>query len=304
MAMLQTIKMSTDSKALLFGLFAVSLWSTVATAFKMALTVLDTFQLVFYANLTAVMMLLAIVAARGKLPDLRSTFIEQWRLTLFAGSLNPVIYYLILFKAYDLLPAQVAMSINYTWAIVLTVMTIIILKQRVLLADGIAACVCYIGVFIIASGGDIISFKQAGLAGLGLALFSTMIWAGYWTLNIADKREPVIGLTLNFLVALPLSASLCTAFTEFSINCKGALAATYVGLIEMAIAFVLWSIALKTTDNASRVSNLIFLSPFLSLIIINQVLGEAILPATLIGLALIVGGLIYQQHAHSLAAGA
>ena len=304
MAMPQSVKMNTDSKALLFGLAAVACWSTVATAFKMALAVLDTIQLVFYANLTAVIMLLAIVTGLGQLQNLRSTFMGHWRLTLVAGSLNPVIYYLVLFKAYDLLPAQVAMSINYTWAIVLTVMTIIFLKQRVLLADGIAACVCYIGVFIIASGGDIIFFKQAGLAGLGLALFSTMIWAGYWTLNIADKREPVIGLTLNFLVALPLSASLCTAFTQFSINYKGALAATYVGLIEMAIAFVFWSIALKTTDNASRVSNLIFLSPFLSLIIINQVLGEAILPATLIGLALIVGGLIYQQHAHSRAVGA
>ena len=126
-----------------------------------------------------------------------------------------------------------------------------------------------------------------------------MIWAAYWTLNIVDERESIIGLTLNFLFALPLTASLCFVLSELSINYHGALAAIYVGLIEMAIAFILWSIALNTTTNASRVSNLIFLSPCLSLIIINQVLGEAIMTQTIIGLMLIFCGLIYQQHAHA-----
>ena len=289
---------SQEAKALLYGLGAVLCWSTVATAFKVALTVLDTVQLVFYANLTAVVLLLGIVAARGDMLKLPSVFVAHWHLTLMAGALNPVIYYLILFKAYELLPAQVAMTINYTWSIVLVFMTIVFLRQRILPADGIAALVCYSGVFVIATGGDIYAFSQAGIVGLVLALLSTVIWAGYWTLNIADKREPVTGLTLNFIVALPLSAGVCAITTDFSVSLDGLLAATYVGIVEMAVAFVLWSIALKLTQNAARVSNLIFLAPFVSLVIINQVLGEAILPATLVGLLFIIGGLIYQQRAH------
>ena len=150
--------MGPSSKALLFGLAAVVCWSTVATAFKVALLVLEPIQLVFYANLTAVLMLLAIVAARGQIQEIPVTFVSHWRLTFLAGTLNPFAYYLILFKAYELLPAQVAMSINYSWAIVLTFMTVIFLKQQVLLADMIAAFVCYSGVFFIASGGDVTSF--------------------------------------------------------------------------------------------------------------------------------------------------
>ena len=45
----------------------------------------------------------------------------------------------------------------------------------------------------------------------------------------------------------------------------------------------------------SRVGNLIFLAPMLSLVFIALVLGEAIHPATLVGLALIVPGVLLQH---------
>ncbi|MBN1460595.1 MAG: hypothetical protein JXA57_13760, partial [Armatimonadetes bacterium] len=40
---------------------------------------------------------------------------------------------------------------------------------------------------------------------------------------------------------------------------------------------------------------LIFLSPLLSLLFIRRFVGEEILPATLVGLALIVGGIVWQR---------
>ena len=38
------------------------------------------------------------------------------------GFLNPFLYYVVLFKAYDLLPAQEAQPLNYTWAITLAIL--------------------------------------------------------------------------------------------------------------------------------------------------------------------------------------
>jgi drug/metabolite transporter (DMT)-like permease len=63
----------------------------------------------------------------------------------------------------------------------------------------------------------------------------------------------------------------------------------------MGITFLLWSAALKQAENVSRVANLIFLAPVLSLVLIQWVLGEAIHPATLIGFACIVPAVIFQQ---------
>jgi len=287
-----------EQKALLYGLAAVACWSTVATAFKLALAELDVFQLVFFSTLTASLALTVAVAATTGLPSLVKDLKDHWRITLAAGLMNPMLYYVILFQAYDLLPAQVAMSINYTWAIVLSLMAIVFLGQRILAADIGAAVICYSGVFVIATQGDVTSFTSVNLSGIGLALLSTVIWAGYWTLNVADKRDSLNGLCLNFLVALPLSLLACLLFSDLNVTLKGAGGAIYVGLVEMAIAFLLWSKALKLTTNAARVSNLIFLSPFVSLIIINQLLGEPLFVTTFIGLFLIISGLLYQQAMH------
>lgn len=287
-----------EKKALLFGLGAVVCWSTVATAFKLTLAELDVFQLVFFSTLTASLTLTSAVAATSGLPALINDLKEHWRITLAAGLMNPMLYYVILFQAYDLLPAQVAMSINYTWAIVLSLMAIVFLGQKILAADIGAAVICYGGVFVIATQGDITSFGDVSLAGIGLALLSTVIWAGYWTLNVADKRDSLNGLCLNFMLALPLSLLACLLFSDLTVTIRGVGGAIYIGLVEMAIAFLLWSRALKLTTNAARVSNLIFLAPFVSLVIINQLLGEPLFITTFIGLVLIISGLLYQQAMH------
>jgi drug/metabolite transporter (DMT)-like permease len=63
----------------------------------------------------------------------------------------------------------------------------------------------------------------------------------------------------------------------------------------MGITFVLWLSALKLSENTAKVGNLIFISPFISLVFIHYLVGEDILPSTFIGLVLIVAGLLIQQ---------
>ena len=105
------------------------------------------------------------------------------------------------------------------------------------------------------------------------------------------------------MIALPLTAGICAVFSGFSLSFDGLIAATYIGVVEMAVAFLLWSVALNLSTNASRVSNLIFLSPFISLVLISRVLGEEISSSTFLGLILIIAGLVYQQKAHIKAQG-
>ena len=281
-------------RALAYGLVSVACWSTVATAFKLALRDLDPWQLVFLATATASLTLLAVVLVQGRGRELLEGAAKHWRFTMLAGLLNPVLYYLVLFKAYELLPAQVALAINYTWSIVMTLMAMLILRQPVRSYDLATAAFCYLGVILIATQGDLHGLSGANLLGVSLALLSTLIWASYWIANIRDPRDPVIGLCLNFLAALPMTLLLCLVFS--TLPTSGLAAAIYVGLMEMAIAFLFWSAALRLTNNASRVSNLIFLSPFISLAIINRVLGESIHLATLVGLAVIIAALLWQQY--------
>ncbi len=67
---------------------------------------------------------------------------------------------------------------------------------------------------------------------------------------------------------------------SFTFNWQGIAGAIYVGLFEMGITFVLWLTALKKATHIARISNLIFISPFLSLLLISFILGEPIAPST------------------------
>jgi len=200
----------------------------------------------------------------------------------------------VLFAAYDRLPAQVAQPINYTWAIVVAVLSAVVLKQRIRAVDYVAGATCYLGVVVIATGGQVTGITVDRL-GLALALGSTLIWAGYWILVMRDTRGAVTGMCLNFLVAVPVSALLCAFTSGFDVPLPGLAGSIYVGLFEMSLAFVCWSVALRSTDNASRVSYLIFLAPFVSLVLIGSVLDEPVAATTWTGLILIVAGLLAQQ---------
>ena len=87
--------------------------------------------------------------------------------------------------------------------------------------------------------------------------------------------------------------------SDLHIPAPGWLGGAYVGAFEMGFTFVLWLTALKLTTVTARVANLIFLAPFLSLVLIHFVLGEHVAPATFVGLVLIVGGLWWQGRGRS-----
>ncbi len=281
--------MNDTSRAYLYAIITVLFWSTVATAFKVALRSLDIYQLVFYACLASTMVLLIPVLVSGNVVELVRVGRLHWRFTLLVACLNPVCYYLVLFAAYDRLPAQIAQPINYTWAIVLTFLSVIFLKQRPTRFDFAAAFICYAGVLVIATEGNVDVLQFSNSTGL------TFIWSGYWILNIKDKRDQRFGMCLNFLVALPITFVICLAFSSFDVAPEGVASAFYVGVFEMGLAFLFWSRALRLVENTSRVSTLIFLSPFLSLFFIQQILGERIMVTTYIGLVVIVVGLMVQR---------
>jgi len=288
--------MVNQRKAYIYALGTVLIWSTVASAFKLSLRTLPPAHLLLYANLMSVLLLGAILLCRRELglaiPKDRREMLRSAGL----GLLNPFLYYLILFKAFALLPAQEAQPLNYTWAITLSLLAVPMLKQRLCLREIIAILISYSGVLVISTRGDLLGLHFSNPTGVALALGSTIIWALYWILNTRDSRPPLAGLFMNFLCALPLSLLYCLVFTELRMpDLGGVLGAAYVGCFEMGISFFLWLQALKYTVSTARISSLIFISPFISLILIHFIVGEEILPSTFYGLILIIIGLVLQQ---------
>lgn len=281
---------------MVFGLGTVLMWSTVATAFKLTLRELTPVQMLFVACAASVVVLTATLLVQRRLHLVFSMSRRQYLQSMGMGLINPCLYYLILFAAYDRLPAQEAQPLNYTWALVLAYMSVPFLGQRLRATDILAGLVCYSGVVVISTRGDVISLTFSDPAGVALALGSTLVWASYWIIATRDQRDPVAGLLLNFVFALPVLAVICGMTDGFDIGLgPGAAGGVYIGVFEMGLAFVLWLHAMKKAENTSRVSNLIFISPFLSLVFIYFILGEVIEASTYVGLVMIIAGLWLQQ---------
>lgn len=283
-------------RAYLYAWLTVCCWATVSTSFKFALAELHYAQLLLVCNAVAVLVFGAFLASGGRLPELRRQPCAVHLGALGLGLMNPVVYYLLLFQAYEILPAQVAQPVNYTWAIALSALAGPLLGQRVGLAEAAAAAIAYSGVLVISfgsAGGPAGAIRWDGLA---IALVSTLVWALYWIANRRAAGDPLLRLFLCFAYALPASALACALLSDFTIPLgRGLLGAIWSGVFEMGLSFLLWQRALALSVNAARVSNVVFATPFLALLPIALVLGEPIAPSTLPGLCLILGGLAVQQ---------
>jgi drug/metabolite transporter (DMT)-like permease len=282
------------SKAIVLGLTAVLIWSTVATAFKITLRSMEPPTMVFISTLFSLVSISAYCALKGKLPLILETPRKDMIKFLIVGLLNPFIYYIVLFGSYDELPAQIAQSINYSWPIVLTILSILILDRKARLRSIIGIVLGFAGVVTVSTRG----FMEIGGGieplGIFLASASAVIWAVFWTINLKLEGPPESKLFFNFLGG-GIAISLILPFLQPSVpDLNGWLAAGYVGFFEMGLTFLIWLNAISLTRETAKISTLIYLSPFISLILIAAILGERILPSTVAGLLLIVSALVLQ----------
>jgi drug/metabolite transporter (DMT)-like permease len=289
--------MRNQQKAYTYAALVVLMWSTVASAFKLSLKHLDYAQLLFYAAVVSTLTLFALLLLQNKFRLLLDCTRRDCMHSLFLGFLNPFLYYVVLLRAYSLLPAQQAVALNYTWAIQLVLLSIPLLRQRIGLWSILAVIISYFGALIIATRGDFAGFRVLSLTGILLALGSAVIWALFWIFNIKDRRDETVKLFLNFVFGFVFICIYMIFTRRFAIpNLPGLLGAAYVGIFEMGITFVLWLKALRLSRTTAQVSNLIYLTPFFALVFINIVVGERILFSTVIGLVLIVSGILLQKY--------
>ncbi len=293
--------MVNQKQAYLYALSAVLLWSTVASAFKLALRYLDNVELLVFSEAFSVVILaLVLISSRGFGQVFQCTLKEYLR-SFLLGILNPFLYYLILFRAYELLPAQEAQPLNYTWAITIALLSVPLLGQRIGAADFAGLLLSYCGVLIISTRGELLSFQIPEPTGVALALCSTLVWALYWIYSTKDSRSPVLCLFMSFAFSLPPTILYYLFFHPVRMpEFRGILGAAYVGTFEMSITYVMWLLALRRSKNTAKVAALIFASPFISLMLIHFFVGEPIRGSTIAGLVFVVAGLLVQNYGFRL----
>ena len=289
--------MEKTRKSYIYALLAILFWSTVPTAFKISLGEMSVIQMLTIASVTSAIVLFIIIIKEKKTGLLKLSTKKDLINSAILGMINPFLYYLILLRAYQLLPAQVAQPLNMIWPIILVFLSVPILKQKIASKSFLALFISFTGVYIISSQGKLFGFVDVNINGILLATGSSVFWATYFILNVKDKRDEGVKLFLNFLFGsiYLLAVMAITGSWPVNVALKGIVSSVYVGIFEMGITFYFWLKALQLSETTDKVSNLVYLAPFLSLIFVYFILHEPIYYTTPAGLLLIISGILIQN---------
>ena len=143
-------------------------------------------------------------------------------------------------------------------------------------------------------------FQQSNvnLTGVLLASGSSVFWAFYFILNVRDKRDEAVKLFLNFLFGSVYLIVLMTLTGQWNIKpgFPGIAGSIYIGLFEMGLTFFFWLRALQLAPSTDKVSNLVYLAPFFSLIFLHFIIHEPVYYTPPLGLMFIIAGIFIQNY--------
>ncbi|MFC1887270.1 DMT family transporter [Candidatus Cloacimonadota bacterium] len=288
--------MNGQRKAYILAGLAVIFWSTSASAFKISLRYISYPQLLLFSSFSAFSVLFFLVIAKAEVKRMLRLNIKDLLYSILLGFFNPFLYYIILFKAYSLIPAQQAQPLNFIWPIMLVLLSIPLLKQKIHFKQILALIICFLGVVIISTQGDLYGFSMSDPLGIALALGSSVIWALFWLINMRDKRDDLHKLVLSFFFGTCFTFVYMICFSKFEITqWQGIAGSVYIGFFEMGITFYIWLSALKLSRTTAEVNILIYLTPLLALVFISLLVGETITVPTIIGVLLIISGIAFNN---------
>jgi drug/metabolite transporter (DMT)-like permease len=284
-------------KSYLFAGTAILFWSTIPTAFKIGLGELEVIPMLTIATIISTIALFIIILLEKKWKLLLNSSLKDLISSALLGLINPTIYYIILLKAYKLLPGQVAQPLNMIWPIILVFLSVPILKQRIPGKSFAALFISFAGVYIISSQGSPLHPGKSDPLGVALAAGSSVFWALYFIFNVRDKRDESVKLFTNFFFAtlFLVIISAVTGNMHPVVSIKGLSASVYVGLFEMGLTFFFWLKALQMAETSDKVSNLVYLAPFISMVFLYFIIKEHVYFTTLAGLLLILSGIYIQN---------
>ncbi len=280
-------------KAYVYAGLAILFWSTVATTCKFLLGELSSLQLLWMNSLIAGVFLLITNLCKGNFKKQKSYRVKDYLLMAAVGTPGTFFYYLFYYAGTDLMPASQAFIINYLWPIMSVLFACIILKERLTVKKVLAILISFVGVIVVI-GGALKTFDQKTLLGALCCILGAVSYGIFTAFSSKVQYDKTMTMMVSYFV---------TFFATTIINlCSGALfvprldqAAGFLwnGIFTVAIANVVWVMALEKGSTA-KISNLAYITPFLSSVWTWIFLNDPLTKASFIGLVIIMLGILIQ----------
>ena len=272
---------------------SILLWSTVATITKVLLGSFNEYQLLCISAFFAAGALLVFNIITGKLKKIREYKTKDILLMVSTGLCGNFFYYACYYGGTSLMPASTAFIVNYSWPVMSVVFACIILKEKLTVRKMIAFAISMLGVVII-SGSGISALDSDMLIGTVLCLLGAAFYGAFTAFNKKFPYDMTVSMMFSFSASCVLSLVISLAMgADWSINLPQVLGLAWNGSFTMAAGSICWALALNG-GNTAKISNLAYITPFLSLVWVFVFLHEPIVPSTLLGLVVIILGIVIQ----------
>lgn len=280
-------------KTYIYAAISILFWSSIATVSKLLLGSLDSYQVLMFSALFAAVALFVANAVTGKLKLLKNYRPKDYLITVLICLPGTFFYYVFLYSGTAKMAASQAFIINYLWPIMSVVFACIILKERVTARKCIAFALSFLGVLTVA-GGELLNFNSRSLLGIVLCILAAVSYGSFTALNRKWNYDYNLSMMISFFVSFLLTLIINIFGRGLpTVTLPQILGFAWNGFFVMAVATVTWALALKSGGTA-KVSNLAYITPFLSLVWTFLILKEPINPWSVAGLIIIVIGIFIQ----------
>lgn len=280
-------------KTYIFAAISIFFWSTLAVTAKLLLNSLNNIQLLCVSSLFAGVVLLVANIVMGKIKILKRYSFKDYLITALIGLPGTFLYYIFYYAGAERLPASQAFIINYMWPIMSVVFACIVLKEKMTTRKFVAIILSFLGVAVV-TGGELLGFNKEMLAGSILCLMGAVSYGLFTSLNQKMNYDKCISMMINFFVAFVLTGIIIVVKRDLFIpEYMQLLGIAWNGIFTMAIPNTMWILALEQ-GNTAKISNLAYITPFLSLVWTSLILKEDLNFYSVIGLLVIVAGIFIQ----------
>ena len=280
-------------KAYIFAGVAILCWSTLATVSKLLLNTMNSYQVLAYSALFAFLALLIVNLCTGRLALLKTYRAKDYGKILLMGSLGTFFYYVFYYAGTARMEASQAFIVNYLWPIMSVAFACLILKEKLTARKWAAFALSFLGVLTVAGEG-LLHFEKGTLVGILLCFLGAVSYGAFCALGCKWKYDDLLSMMISFFVSSVCSFLLTLCTGEMGrIGVPHLLGFAFSGVFVMAVATVAFAMALKLGGSA-KISNLAYITPFLSLVWTCVVLHEKIKIFSILGLVLIILGVFIQ----------
>lgn len=273
----------------------ILLWASIPVASKKILAELNNLQMLFYSTVFSAFALGALVARQGKLSSMARYSLRNYVHLSWLGFLGAFLYYVLLYGAFANTSAAEGFVLAYTWPILVSLLAVPLLGQRLTPVRLFAIAVSFCGVVMIVTRGRMLEFQMENLAGNMLALSGALVFALFSVLGKRANYDLTIAAFVYFCSALICTSAAIAILGNLplpSLSIWGWV--LYNGLLVNGVSYLFWFRALEHGDTFI-VSNLLYLTPVLSLPLVKVFLNEPVHLSAVAALVLIIAGILLQS---------